>query len=62
MMQTRPNTSPARRLWDWLAPPDSYEEEQRRIGLVVRFLGVCAFVGIVPLLFVQLGHGWILQV
>ncbi len=56
------NPSPARRLWNGLAPPDSNDEEQLRIGSAVRLLGAGAFVGIVPFLFLEWWSGWVLQV
>jgi|GEM_PF-1010111 len=61
-MQNGMKPSPARRLWDGLAPPDSNDEEQLRIGSAVRLLGVGAFVGIVPFLFLEWRSGWVLQV
>ncbi|RPJ55449.1 MAG: PAS domain S-box protein, partial [Acidobacteria bacterium] len=61
-MQNGTKPSPARRLWNGLAPRDSDDEEQLRIGNAVRLLGVGAFVGIVPFLFLEWRSGWMPQV
>jgi len=52
----------ARQLWNWLAPAHSHGEEGMRMAHAVRFLGVSAFVAIIPFLFLEWMHGWMDEV
>jgi PAS domain S-box-containing protein len=60
-IQTATKTNAARRLWSWLGPFTSRDEEQQRIGLAVRFFGVSAVVAMLPFVFIEWFHGWMLQ-
>jgi PAS domain S-box-containing protein len=60
-IQTATKTNAARRLWRWLVPPTSYDEEQQRIRLAVRFFGVSAAAAVLPFVFIEWFYGWVVQ-